>query len=642
MAGKCKFQVSRLLDDKLKRLCECPEEVCQDVSQLDRAFILGFNYGNVTNYVGLTTDYKLHDSSLAVVGLHFQSEPPSEDDIRTTLISIQEHYRAAVGDHSKSDKNDSVYMIHYRDETTKQSTRKLYNLAQGNYFAEQPAIVVLEEAKIHMHSTLAKLNATLGLKIFENDSNKLAAEEKISEIIDEAKRRLSAGLSLHLVGSNFSSKTPQENKSTLETLYSNLDVPKEVECMGDYLPQMSKEEKKALQTKWRNRVKDQRAPFEFQLECENLITNDAGDSAGTYNLKLEEYLYLQVNDSIAKCTKRILNLLAQKLDLLKVALASGQCQADNCLEPDEVQSCAFKPHNVGHLIQAVYLIPTKRVPLYEQLRRAREQLHKAYLLATDGPVVRHSQRLQNVDLKNQDQLGGFLCNVHQSLADKSGIKGASMHQTVTGTYTYHHYLQNRVADSGWVCAYRSLHTIISWFKHQAYIYSPDVEPKQRLADKTEPLRRKLGQEKRVPTHEEIQQVLVDIGDKQASFVGSQKWIGSQEVCFVLDHLYKIESKFISVSSGSELVYKARELAQHFAGQSTPVMIGGGVLAHTIIGLDFNEKSGDVGYLILDPHYTGAEDLNAITKKGWCGWKKNSFWDKGAFYNLCLPQRPAEI
>lgn len=42
--------------------------------------------------------------------------------------------------------------------------------------------------------------------------------------------------------------------------------------------------------------------------------------------------------------------------------------------------------------------------------------------------------------------------------------------------------------------------------------------------------------------------------------------------------------------------------------------GGGVLAHTILGVDFNEVTGDVKFLILDPHYTGAEDLKVILEK----------------------------
>ena len=42
--------------------------------------------------------------------------------------------------------------------------------------------------------------------------------------------------------------------------------------------------------------------------------------------------------------------------------------------------------------------------------------------------------------------------------------------------------------------------------------------------------------------------------------------------------------------------------------------GGGVLAHTIIGVDFNELTGEVKFLILDPHYTGTEDIKTITGK----------------------------
>ena len=67
--------------------------------------------------------------------------------------------------------------------------------------------------------------------------------------------------------------------------------------------------------------------------------------------------------------------------------------------------------------------------------------------------------------------------------------------------------------------------------------------------------------------------------------------------------------------------------------------GGGVLAHTILGVDFNKNTGDLKFLILDPHYTGSEDLQVIQGKGWCGWKGVSFWNKTAYYNLCLPQRP---
>lgn len=44
------------------------------------------------------------------------------------------------------------------------------------------------------------------------------------------------------------------------------------------------------------------------------------------------------------------------------------------------------------------------------------------------------------------------------------------------------------------------------------------------------------------------------------------------------------------------------------------MLGGGVLAHTILGVAWNEITGHIKYLILDPHYTGGEDLHVILEK----------------------------
>lgn len=59
--------------------------------------------------------------------------------------------------------------------------------------------------------------------------------------------------------------------------------------------------------------------------------------------------------------------------------------------------------------------------------------------------------------------------------------------------------------------------------------------------------------------------------------------------------------------------------------------GGGVLAHTILGVAWSETTGQIRYLILDPHYTGAEDLGVITDKV-NGLKYRHF----SFYLLVLP------
>jgi hypothetical protein len=85
-------------------------------------------------------------------------------------------------------------------------------------------------------------------------------------------------------------------------------------------------------------------------------------------------------------------------------------------------------------------------------------------------------------------------------------------------------------------------------------------------------------------------------------------------------------------------------------QGTPVMIGGGVLAYTLLGVYFNETTGDCAFLILDPHYTGGEDLTKIHRGTWVGWKRpgdsaaagGPLFVNDAFYNFLCPQRPKEV
>lgn len=74
-------------------------------------------------------------------------------------------------------------------------------------------------------------------------------------------------------------------------------------------------------------------------------------------------------------------------------------------------------------------------------------------------------------------------------------------------------------------------------------------------------------------------------DKEASFLGSNQWIGSFEVNLCLQHFLGIDSKIMNLSSGYELTTKVSELKQHLLTEGTPIMIGGGLYAHTILGID---------------------------------------------------------
>ncbi|KAL8530025.1 hypothetical protein ACS0TY_007195 [Phlomoides rotata] len=283
----------------------------------------------------------------------------------------------------------------------------------------------------------------------------------------------------------------------------------------------------------------------------------------------------------------------------------------------------FMPPGILHPITVIYELTYGEAEA-EQVEY-RRSLHWRLGLPFDRPILRIANAISLILIKDSardkpnPKGSSLLRDVHHGIPS-SGVSGGHV-SLIQGSYEYHHYLQDGFDDSGWGCAYRSLQTIISWFRQQHYT-SIDV-----------------------PTHREIQQSLVEIGDKDPSFIGSREWIGAIELSFVLDKLLGVSCKVINVRSGSELPEKCRELALHFETQGTPIMIGGGVLAYTLLGVDYNDTSGDCAFLILDPHYTGSDDLKKIVNGGWCGWKKavdskgKHFFLHDKFYNLLLPLRP---
>ena len=260
----------------------------------------------------------------------------------------------------------------------------------------------------------------------------------------------------------------------------------------------------------------------------------------------------------------------------------------------------------------------------ESLAR-RRAIHSTLMLPQDRPMLRRSCRAYMGAGGDDDFLDGGcrgrLSDVHQGIKSHGlGEAGVTEH-LVEGSYLYCHYMQDKFNDSGWGCAYRSLQTILSWCARQKYAsFAKGV----------------------LPTHEDIQKALVDVGDKNSQFIGSKEWIGANEVCYSLEHLTGVTSKILHVSRGSEIESKGRELAKHFDDHGSPVMVGGGVLAWTILGVVRNDRTGKTKFLILDPHYEGRDDLESIQNKGWIAWKGADVFDANAFYNLCMPQRPSEV
>lgn len=361
-----------------------------------------------------------------------------------------------------------------------------------------------------------------------------------------------------------------------------------------------------------------------------ILLKMSGDKHSEDNIKYAPVLqYIKRSFNSLECnlfidTLSLVNINVSSADLYGI-LVESMCRniklVEKCFENQLQKSetpiklpipIHFKPQGFGHLITVVYPNGYSDKETIEY----RENLHKILGLDMTRPYFRCGNA---VKFYNDSKTESILINPHEAIVVKDDIINSNWKvQIVQGLYIYYHYMQDNFDDNGWGCAYRSLQTIISWFRLQGYTEIP------------------------VPSHRVIQKCLVDIGDKPSNFINSKQWIGSTEVGFVLESLLDISVKVLCASTGEEVSSLAPNLLHHFQTQGTPIMIGGGVLAHTILGISYDQITGDVKFLILDPHYVGPEHLPTVINKGWCGWKSKDFWKKDAFYNMCLPQRPVCI
>eukprot|EP00754_Rhynchopus_humris_P014747 Rhum_TRINITY_DN14408_c3_g2::Rhum_TRINITY_DN14408_c3_g2_i1::g.88580::m.88580/K01376/UFSP2; UFM1-specific protease 2 len=278
--------------------------------------------------------------------------------------------------------------------------------------------------------------------------------------------------------------------------------------------------------------------------------------------------------------------------------------------------------------------------------RAHAVLDAHVAAAEEGPVFKTTQRWRCGD-EAGDAAGGedgssggggpgrCLTTVHE-LLELGGPAPAGAERTcVRGAYTYYHYRCDGARDDGWGCAYRSLQTLLSWYLTNAHAEGCGG-PGHRRRPRRQP-----------PSLREIQELLleVDPSKKSTRFVGSSEWIGSAEIFLVLNSLLGVECVVRRLDSGRALATDAsvqQMLHEHFAGQGSPVMVGGRQYAHTILGVETREGSAGCRLLILDPHYPALRpDLGEIRKGGWCAWRDPaSLFKADSWYNICLPQRPA--
>lgn len=111
-------------------------------------------------------------------------------------------------------------------------------------------------------------------------------------------------------------------------------------------------------------------------------------------------------------------------------------------------------------------------------------------------------------------------------------------------------------------------TIVSWFRMQHFTTAPN------------------------PMHDEIQRRLVTECAQPAALLNSKRWIGALDVSLYLEVALGVSCRIENVSSGAELAQRGRLLLRHFETVGTPVMMGGGELAYTLLGVHFDDQTGN--------------------------------------------------
>ena len=206
-------------------------------------------------------------------------------------------------------------------------------------------------------------------------------------------------------------------------------------------------------------------------------------------------------------------------------------------------------------------------------------------------------------------------NIHLKM---TGSNDKTSRWCVSGSYQYYHYKCDGYDDIGWGCGYRTIQTICSWLQG-GQTTEKEVE---------------------IPSILDIQRILVDCGDKPASFHGSRDWIGCFEASIVIDTLYNVPCKIVHCEQGRGI--QLDFIREHFSETKLggPIMMGG--------DLDAASK-GILGYsidqcvLVADPHFSKSNredkiDADYLLRNEWISWRSTNSFEPNSFYNACLPQK----
>ncbi|XP_016425780.1 ufm1-specific protease 1-like [Sinocyclocheilus rhinocerous] len=219
-----------------------------------------------------------------------------------------------------------------------------------------------------------------------------------------------------------------------------------------------------------------------------------------------------------------------------------------------------------------------------------------------------------ITANNETRKDILVMNAHDGLPQPS--PDCDRCSVISGECLYYHYGCDGKDDRGWGCGYRTIQTMASWLCLNQPLTVIRRHP---------------------PSLSEIQQTLVEIGDKPDSFLGSREWIGTFEASLVLDQLYDVPCRILHVRYGKELDQTVEDLHDHFLTRGSPVMMGGDRdnSSKGILGVCTGKWGSYL--LVMDPHYFGCPlDKKSLQSQGWVSWTAVGSLDRCSFYNLCLP------
>lgn len=205
----------------------------------------------------------------------------------------------------------------------------------------------------------------------------------------------------------------------------------------------------------------------------------------------------------------------------------------------------------------------------------------------------------------------LLRNVHQSISPPLNGKKILTEES----YEYYHYCCDQSKDTNFGCGYRTIQSICSMLKNK--LNKNDVE---------------------IPSIQKIQEILVKIGDKPQTMIGSREWIGTIEASYIFDELFNISSYLIHIPSDKKIASKSKEIVNYFTTQGGLIFMGGDcdAAAKMIAGINVAEDN-KISLLVIDPHYQGTpKNANELISEGYVRWYNEDEFHEDSFYNLCMP------